>query len=112
KVEQIPHQPQPTVTAVETRQAVKTEPLAEDIVPIQERTEETPAPVVEQAAKVTVEQAPVNFFARIKSGLSRTRHQFTDGLSQLFSGGKQIDEELLEEIETQLLTADVGIAAT
>ncbi len=55
---------------------------------------------------------PKNFFARIKSGLSRTRGQFSEGLSKLFLGQKQIDDELLEDIETQLLTADVGIAAT
>lgn len=58
------------------------------------------------------EVEPKNFFARIKSGLSRTRSQFSDGLSKLFLGQKQIDDELLEDIETQLLTADVGIAAT
>lgn len=53
-----------------------------------------------------------NFFTRIKSGLTRTRSQFSEGLSKLFLGQKQIDDELLEDIETQLLTADVGIAAT
>lgn len=53
-----------------------------------------------------------NFFARIKSGLTRTRSQLSEGLSKLFLGQKQINDELLEDIETQLLTADVGIAAT
>ncbi|MCP1328336.1 signal recognition particle-docking protein FtsY, partial [Halomonas sp. 707D4] len=47
-----------------------------------------------------------------KSGLGRTRANLTDGLADLFLGKKQIDDELLEDIETQLLMADVGIEAT
>jgi fused signal recognition particle receptor len=53
-----------------------------------------------------------SFFARIKNGLSRTRSNFGDGLSNLFLGAKQIDDDLFEELETQLLVADVGIEAT
>lgn len=51
-------------------------------------------------------------FARLKQGLSRTRGRLSDGLSGLILGKKTIDESLLEEVETQLLSADVGIAAT
>jgi len=49
---------------------------------------------------------------RLRSGLARTRANFTDGLANLVLGHKQIDEELLEELETLLLTADVGVEAT
>ena len=66
----------------------------------------------DQALPDTVEQAPKNFLGRMKQGLGRTRGQLTDGLSKIFLGKKQIDEELLEDIETQLLTADIGIEAT
>ena len=55
---------------------------------------------------------PKNFLTRIKQGLGRTRGQLADGLSQLFLGKKQIDEELLEDIETLLITADIGLEAT
>lgn len=48
-------------------------------------------------------------FARLRSGLKRTRHQLTDGLSTLFLGKKVIDATLLTDIETQLLLADVGM---
>ncbi len=51
-------------------------------------------------------------FQRLKSGLARTRASFTDSLASLVLGRKQIDEELLEELETLLLTADVGVEAT
>jgi fused signal recognition particle receptor len=49
---------------------------------------------------------------RLKEGLSRTRHNLTDGLTDLVLGSKAIDDGLLEDIETQLLVADVGIEAT
>ncbi|GAA3911233.1 hypothetical protein GCM10022228_23140 [Halomonas cibimaris] len=52
------------------------------------------------------------WFARIKAGLGKTRASFTDGVADLFLGKKQIDDELLEELETQLLMADVGIEAS
>jgi len=52
------------------------------------------------------------FFARIRQGLSRTRSQLGDGLVSLFMGAKTIDEDLFEELETQLLMADVGVEAT
>ncbi len=51
-------------------------------------------------------------FARLKQGLARTRDNFTGGLASLVLGRKEIDDALLEDIETQLLTADVGVEAT
>jgi len=51
-------------------------------------------------------------FARLKAGLSKTRSGLTGGVANLLLGRKQIDEELLEDLETQLLTADVGVEAT
>lgn len=50
--------------------------------------------------------------ARMKTGLARTRANFTDGLANLVLGHKQIDDALLEDLETLLLTADVGVDAT
>jgi fused signal recognition particle receptor len=53
-----------------------------------------------------------SLFARLKQGLSRTRENLAAGLANLLLGKKAIDEELLEEIETLLLQADVGVEAT
>ena len=58
------------------------------------------------------EEKRPGLFARLKSGLSRTRGSLTDGLGQLLLGKKAIDDELMEEIETQLLVADLGVDAT
>jgi fused signal recognition particle receptor len=51
-------------------------------------------------------------FDRLKSGLSSTRSGLTSGLSELVLGKKTIDDEVLDEIETLLLTSDVGVEAT
>jgi fused signal recognition particle receptor len=55
---------------------------------------------------------PSGFFGRLKQGLSRTRSNLAEGLSSLVMGRKAIDADLLDDIEMQLLTADVGIEAT
>jgi fused signal recognition particle receptor len=52
------------------------------------------------------------WFARLRRGLGRTGSALTEGLSQLFLGRKVIDADLMEELETQLLLADVGVDAT
>ena len=54
----------------------------------------------------------VSFFTRLKKGLSKTRQTFTDSLAGLVLGRKEIDEDLLDDLEMILLTADVGIDAT
>src|SRR5688572_26722966 len=67
------------------------------------------APVEEQQ---TSADAPASFFSRLKAGLTRTRDNLAEGLSSLLLGKKAIDQELMDELETRLLTADVGIKAT
>ena len=49
-----------------------------------------------------------SWFAQLKSGLARTGGQ----LSELFGSGGKIDDEIYEELETILITADVGMDAT
>jgi fused signal recognition particle receptor len=48
----------------------------------------------------------------VRSGLTRTKAGLTSQISSLFAGSPDIDEDLLEEIETLLLMADVGVEAT
>ncbi|MCF5858372.1 signal recognition particle-docking protein FtsY [Aeromonas veronii] len=51
------------------------------------------------------------FFARLKRSLVRTKENIGSGFFGLFRG-KKIDDELFEELETQLLTADLGVDTT
>lgn len=62
----------------------------------------------ENAAKT---EAP-GFFERLKTGLAKTRANFTDKLASLLLGKKELDAEVFETLETQLLLADVGVEAT
>lgn len=52
------------------------------------------------------------FFNRLKSGLLRTRTNLTQGLATLVLGKKVIDAEVLDDLEAQLLSIDVGVEAT
>jgi len=52
------------------------------------------------------------FLSRLRDRLGKTRHALTSGLGDLFRGRNSLDEDLLEELETQLLVADLGVQAT
>ncbi|WP_343582609.1 signal recognition particle-docking protein FtsY [Pseudomonas sp.] len=87
------------------------EPKAPPAIP--ERPAPAPAaPVAAAPVAAQVEQAKPGFFARLKQGLSKTSASIGEGMASLFLGKKVIDDDLLDEIETRLLTADVGVEAT
>src|SRR5678809_109025 len=48
----------------------------------------------------------------LKSGLAKTREQLGAQVAELFGAGRKLDEAFYEELETVLLGADVGVAAT
>ncbi|QKT03273.1 signal recognition particle-docking protein FtsY [Ectothiorhodospiraceae bacterium 2226] len=75
---------------------------------------DVPTPPEEQAPKEPAAEPAKKpaFFQRLKERLSRTRNELTEGLATLMLGKKEIDQEILDEIETRLLMADVGIEAT
>ena len=52
------------------------------------------------------------FFSKLKQGLHKTREKMGGGLATLVLGSKKIDEDLLEELESQLIMADVGVQTT
>src|SRR5579883_1765225 len=58
------------------------------------------------------QEKPSGFFSRLKQGLSKTRAKLTRGMANLFLGKKELDANLIEQIEMQLLTADVGVETT
>ncbi|MFC4258009.1 signal recognition particle-docking protein FtsY [Marinobacter lacisalsi] len=92
-------------------------PAGEQEVPVSEETvvspAEEPQPVKEPEPEPEPEpEKKVSVFQRIKAGLGKTRQGLGSSLSGLFSVGRRVDEDLLEEIETTLLMADVGVTAT
>lgn len=56
--------------------------------------------------------ASTGWLTRLRSGLAKTRENLTENLTSLLAGQKNINDDLLEEIETQLLVADIGVDAT
>lgn len=70
-------------------------------------TPDTPAAPVAAAEPIP----ELSFTQRLKQGLAKTRQQLGGQLASLFGGGK-IDADTYEELETILLTADVGVSAT
>lgn len=80
------------------------------------KSKKNPADPVE--TQITPEAGPevstdesTSFASKLKQGLARTRQNLGKQLSGLFGGGK-IDEALYEELETILLTSDIGVSAT
>ncbi|MFT2089655.1 signal recognition particle-docking protein FtsY [Paraglaciecola sp. 2405UD69-4] len=85
--------------ATDTSQTIPAEP---SVVETNESTADTASQEKQQKQ---------SFFSRLKQGLSRTKESIGSGIVSLFKG-KTIDDELFEELETQLLMADVGMNTT
>nr|WP_314477225.1 signal recognition particle-docking protein FtsY [uncultured Pseudomonas sp.] len=85
------------------------EAKAPPVIPDRPAPEPAAPPVV---AATQAEPVKAGFFARLKQGLSKTSASIGEGMASLFLGKKVIDDDLLDEIETRLLTADVGVEAT
>ncbi|UXD89108.1 signal recognition particle-docking protein FtsY [Thalassolituus hydrocarboniclasticus] len=95
-------------------------PVAEDEAVAEDEPVEAPVAEVPAPAQPQTQDKPLDnqgtkkpgFFSRIRQGLSKTRSGLSDGLANLLLGKKEIDDDLLEELETQLIMADVGVEAT
>lgn len=74
------------------------------VVPVEEQAEDE---IVQEQEKPTKE----GFFARLKRSLLKTKENLGSGFISLFRG-KKIDDDLFEELEEQLLIADVGVETT
>jgi len=77
------------------------------VVPVDEPAEEVVEETVVEQEKPTKE----GFFARLKRSLLKTKENLGSGFISLFRG-KKIDDDLFEELEEQLLIADVGVETT
>lgn len=120
--DQNPTQDRPQVEAVDGNAVVESggpEPAVDSTPEVEAAdiaAEAPAAPSAEPAAAAGAEPAaeprPAGFFHRLRDSLSKTRTALSDSLSSLVLGRKTIDQSLLDDIETQLLTADVGLEAT
>ena len=81
------------------------EPVKKEKVPFEA------APFEPETEKKTREEKK-NLFSRLSKRLSRTRSTFTYQLDTLFLGKREIDNDLLDDLEEILITADLGVATT
>ena len=88
--------------AAEQAEAVKEAAVEQ----VQKAVAETPA-----EASASVEEQKLSWAARLKQGLTKSRDKMAKSLAGVFGGG-QIDEDLYEELETVLITSDMGMEAT
>lgn len=65
--------------------------------------------VSEKTEEIQEESAPKGFFAKIKSGLTKTRNNIISSVENVLKSFTKIDEELYEELEEALIMADIGV---
>ena len=100
---------------VEEIQEIKEEEVAaetEEVETIDESTEVVEEEIVEEVVKEKTEEVKVSLFERLKQGLTKAKQGITDKVDQVLKSYTKVDEDLLEEIEEILITADVGVETT
>jgi fused signal recognition particle receptor len=75
--------------------------------PVRKPHENAPAPAPETETK-----EKTGLFSKLKKGLTKTRQVLTTDINELFVSDKAIDDELFDELEERLVTADLGIDTT
>ena len=102
-----------TVAEMPSEAAEVAEKAAEQVEAAKEAVADTVSEAVEQVqeAVATTEEHKLSWAARLKQGLTKSRDKMAKSLAGVFGGG-QIDEDLYEELETVLITSDMGMEAT
>ena len=114
-------QVQETVSEMPSEVAEAAEKAAEQAEAVKEEAVEAVSEAVEQVQEAVVEipvealapaeEHKLSWAARLKQGLTKSRDKMAKSLAGVFGGG-QIDEDLYEELETVLITSDMGMEAT
>ena len=111
----------PEAEADETESAPSPDAAAPEAAPA--AVETTPAPADDTGTESTADESPApaapaadnkgtGLFARLKSGLSKTRKILTTDIDDLFLGKKLVDDDMIEDLEELLITADMGVQTT
>lgn len=68
--------------------------------------------IVEEEIEETNKKPKLNLFERLKKGLIKAKEGITDRIDEVLKSYTKVDEELLEDLEEVLITADVGVNTT
>ena len=101
---------------VEEKQEIKEEEEVavetEEVDTIDESTEAVEEEIVKEVVEEKTEEVKVSLFERLKQGLTKAKQGITDKVDQVLKSYTKVDEDLLEEIEEILITADGGVETT
>lgn len=104
----------------EVEQDIINEEAIEGLEDIMESEDETEDYIEELIEEIIIDdecvedcsKKKVGFFEKLKDGLAKTRNDISDKIDGVLSSYKKIDEELFEDLEEVLITADVGVNTT
>lgn len=106
--------PTPQAAAVESTETIQAAEAASTENESTKQSETTDDAFIVDANQLSEQKKPAKkgLFSRLRQGLSKTGSALTEGMGALVLGQKKVDDDLLEDLETRLLMADVGIEAT
>ena len=118
--EDVPTEPEDSSTSQDeptATDAVQPATSPQEIEPDPQSTPEPSEPVAEIELETVpqtrkAEKEKPSLFSRLSQKLSKTKESFTYQMDALFLGKKEIDQNLLDDLEEILITADVGVATT
>lgn len=108
-VEKKEEEKEETVEAIEE---VSLDTSIEEDIQIEEKPQVEVVEEKEEIVEEETEEAKISLFERLKQGLSKAKQGITDRVDQVLKSYTKVDDELLEEIEEILITADVGVDTT
>lgn len=97
---------------VEAIEEVSLDTSIEEDIQIEEKPQVEVVEEKEEIVEEETEEAKISLFERLKQGLSKAKQGITDRVDQVLKSYTKVDDELLEEIEEILITADVGVDTT
>lgn len=97
---------------VEAIEEVSLDTSIEEDIQIEEKPQVEVVEEKEEIVEEKTEEAKTSLFERLKQGLSKAKQGITDRVDQVLKSYTKVDDELLEEIEEILITADVGVDTT
>lgn len=108
-------------TGIERESEQESAPVSQEKISEDDATPEAVSPPAKAAPEAAVQEPgespadldePAGLMKRLKNGLSKTRDNLSSGLDRILTGGRAVDDDLLESLEELLITADVGVQAT
>ena len=110
--ESVEPQAAPTETQASGKEVETEAPVKNEAGLPADRPPEGGADAPDEADFEPVPEESGGFFKRLKNGLSKTRKVLTTDIDELFTGKVKVDDDMLDDLEELLITADIGVQTT